>query len=55
MYTGYTLGGGVEYGYSSNLLIRTEYRYTQYEKTSINSVKFGTDIQEVRAGLAYKF
>jgi outer membrane immunogenic protein len=55
IYTGYTLGGGVEYGYSSSLLIRTEYRYTQYEKTSINSVKFGTDIQEVRAGLAYKF
>ena len=54
-YAGYTIGGGVEYGFSRNLIARTEYRYTQYEKTSFNGLKFGTDVQEVRAGMAYKF
>jgi len=54
-YAGYTIGGGVEYGFSRNLIARTEYRFTQYEKTSFNGLKFGTDVQEVRAGMAYKF
>jgi len=51
---GYALGGGVEYGISQNLIARTEYRYTQAEK-STNGSKFGLNEQEVRAGLAYKF
>lgn len=51
---GYALGGGLEYGINKNLIARTEYRYTQAEK-STNGSKFGLNEQEVRAGLAYKF
>lgn len=54
-YSGYTIGGGVEYGFSRHLIGRTEYRYTQYEKTAFNGLKLGTDVQEIRAGMAYKF
>ena len=55
IYTGYTVGGGLEYGLTTNLIARTEYRFTQYEKASYNTIKFGMDVQEVRAGMAYKF
>lgn len=53
--SGYTIGGGLEYGVSRNLVARTEYRFNHYEKASFFGVKFGADSQEIRAGLGYKF
>lgn len=63
--TGYTVGGGVEYALTRNLLFRTEYRYTDYgsENFSFNDSvfwdkpSFDVDYKthEVRLGIAYKF
>jgi outer membrane immunogenic protein len=35
--TGWTVGGGVEYGVSNNWLIRAEYRYAQFGTTTLNA------------------
>jgi opacity protein-like surface antigen len=48
-------GTGLEYGINKHWTARTEYRYTMYEKTEMAGTKFGADVQEVRAGLGYKF
>lgn len=63
--TGYTVGGGVEYALTRNLLFRTEYRYTDYgsESFSFDSSYFTEkptyDVDykthDVRLGVAYKF
>jgi outer membrane immunogenic protein len=60
---GYVLGGGLEYAVTNNLVGRIEYLYTDFGKTelglasdsTVGSFKSGTKLQQVRAGLAYKF
>ncbi len=59
-HTGWTLGAGVDYAATDNVILRLEYRYTDYGKkdynfdTSYNTEnKFKTN--EVRLGVAYKF
>jgi len=60
---GYVLGGGLEYAVTSNLVGRIEYLYTDFGKTefglasdnTVGSFKSSTKLQQVRAGLAYKF
>jgi outer membrane immunogenic protein len=60
---GWTLGGGVNYALTSNLILGAEYRYTDYGKfdpTARNSALGLAGEQEakthtVRASLAYKF
>jgi outer membrane immunogenic protein len=62
--TGWTLGGGVDYAATDNLILRFEYRYTDYGKKNFSadndgfgfdsvSSKFKTN--EIRLGVAYKF
>ncbi len=53
-YMGFAAGGGLEYGITRNLIARTEYRFSQYEKSNDGN-KFGIKSHEARAGLAYKF
>lgn len=50
-YTGWTVGGGVEYAFTDNVLGRVEYRYNDYGRRS------GVKLTEnrVMAGVAYKF
>ena len=54
---GYALGGGLEYAFSQNILGRVEYLYSTYQKFNFvgTTAKVGLNIQQVRAGIAYKF
>ncbi|EJF86395.1 outer membrane protein [Candidatus Bartonella washoeensis] len=53
---GYTLGGGVDFAMSNNVILRAEYRYSDFGKK-----KFGDEIEldyktnDFRFGVAYKF
>jgi outer membrane immunogenic protein len=57
--TGWTVGGGVDYAATDNLIVRLEYRYTDYGDKNIAfgglSVKNDFKTNEVRLGVAYKF
>lgn len=57
--TGYTVGGGVEYAFTDNMTLKTEYLYTDLGKISLgnsdNSVKAKTNFHTVRIGVNYKF
>jgi len=59
---GWTVGGGVEYAFTNNLIGRVEYRYTNlgpvtYVDIPSNSSELGNKItiNDVRAGLSFKF
>lgn len=59
-HVGWTIGGGAEYAVTDNILLRAEYRYSDYgtENYIINDT-FSEDTEltthDVRLGLAYKF
>ncbi|WP_375650070.1 outer membrane protein [Bartonella sp. OT172YNZD] len=53
---GYTLGGGVDFAMTDNLVVRAEYRYSDFGKKKFKDeieVKYKTN--DFRAGIAYKF
>ncbi|MBB4076124.1 opacity protein-like surface antigen [Bartonella fuyuanensis] len=53
---GYTLGGGVDFAMADNLVLRAEYRYSDFGKKKFKDdieVKYKTN--DFRAGIAYKF
>lgn len=60
-YTGYTIGAGLEYAFTDNLIVRGEYRFSDYGDQdyngSFNALPHNVDFQsnEVRFGLSYKF
>ncbi len=60
--TGWNIGAGVEYAATDNILIRAEYRYTDFGSKSFdhgNSFADGAKIDlstnDIRLGVAYKF
>ncbi|MEJ5901032.1 outer membrane protein [Ochrobactrum teleogrylli] len=57
--TGWTIGGGVDYAATDNLILRLEYRYTDYGDKDLDfgglSVNNDFKTNEVRLGVAYKF
>ncbi|WP_375616722.1 outer membrane protein [Bartonella sp. AP58NXGY] len=56
MMIGYTLGGGVDFAMTDNLVLRAEYRYSDFGKKKFKDeieVKYKTN--DFRAGIAYKF
>ncbi|HEY2528377.1 MAG TPA: outer membrane beta-barrel protein [Xanthobacteraceae bacterium] len=62
MPTGWTVGGGVDYAFTNNLIGRVEYRYSDYGTFSYNSLLFRGFAQnhritenQVLAGIHYKF
>ncbi len=53
---GYTLGGGVDFAMTDHLVVRAEYRYSDFGKRKFKDeieVKYKTN--DFRAGIAYKF
>ncbi|WP_421091288.1 outer membrane protein [Pseudochrobactrum sp. MP213Fo] len=54
---GYTLGAGLDYALTNNLLLRTEYRYSDYGSKSVfnDTGDFKLSTNSVRLGIAYKF
>jgi outer membrane immunogenic protein len=60
-WTGWTIGGGLETAFTSNIIGRVEYRYTDYGKSVANfplsgyAEQIDPRISSVMVGLAYKF
>ncbi|TIU70392.1 MAG: porin family protein [Mesorhizobium sp.] len=57
-FTGWTIGVGLDYAMTDNLLLRAEYRYTDFGSESFGDpVNADVDLKtnEVRLGIAYKF
>ena len=57
-FSGWTIGGGVDYALTDNLLLRAEYRYTDFGSESFGGLAdsdVDLETNEVRFGIAYKF
>lgn len=54
---GFTVGAGVDYALTNNLILRAEYRYSDYGKKNIfgNNSESKLTTNNVRLGIAYKF
>lgn len=57
---GWTIGGGVDYAVTDNVILRAEYRYNDFGKQSFdfnNSANFSRKLSsnDIRIGVAYKF
>ncbi|UTO28658.1 porin [Bartonella harrusi] len=54
---GYTLGGGVDFAMTDNVLLRAEYRYSDFGKKAFEKgdAKFSYKTNDFRVGVAYKF
>ena len=60
---GWTIGGGLEYAMTDNLIGRVEYRYSDYGRQSLSApfsfpgqaVRLDLNTNDVRVGLSYKF
>ena len=59
---GWTLGGGVEYAFTDNLIFRAEYRYSDFGSDDPHSLvlaplpqDFEIDSHDVSLGVSYKF
>ncbi len=57
--TGWTIGGGVDYAATDNIVLRLEYRYTDFGRRDFSfddlssSNRFRSN--DIRLGVAYKF
>ncbi|MER9413858.1 porin family protein [Mesorhizobium sp. M0589] len=54
-FTGWTIGAGLDYAMTDNLLLRAEYRYTDFGTEALPNGKVDLKTNEVRFGIAYKF
>ncbi|WP_273717639.1 MULTISPECIES: outer membrane protein [Bartonella] len=54
---GYTLGGGVDFAMTDNVIVRAEYRYSDFGKKKFVQDKYeiGYKTNDFRVGVAYKF
>ncbi|WP_273754666.1 outer membrane beta-barrel protein [Bartonella sp. MM73XJBT.G] len=54
---GYTLGGGVDFSVLDNVIVRAEYRYSDFGKKKFAKEKFEINYKtnDFRVGVAYKF
>ncbi|MDQ2634690.1 MAG: porin family protein, partial [Pseudomonadota bacterium] len=54
--TGWTLGVGLEYAFTDNIIGRAEYRYTDFgDFDFIDDISADLTTNDVRLGIAYKF
>ncbi len=57
--TGYTLGAGVDYAMTDNIILRAEYRYTDFGDKDFGNANFKYNVDyktnDLRLGVAYKF
>ncbi len=54
---GYTVGGGFDLAMTDNIIMRTEYRYSDFfkKKFAKDNLKISSQTHDVRFGIAYKF
>ncbi|WP_455475019.1 outer membrane protein [Bartonella sp. B30(2025)] len=56
MMIGYTLGAGVDFAVTNNVILRAEYRYSDFGKKKFNDiVELDYKTNDFRVGVAYKF
>ncbi len=58
IYSGYTVGAGLEYALTDNIIIRSEYRFSDYGDRAFTDPISNTvelQIKEVQIGVSYKF
>lgn len=61
VYTGYTIGAGAEYALTDALILRGEYRFTDFGKETFTALNPGSEhsvdlkTHDIRVGFAYKF
>lgn len=55
MFNGYTLGAGIDYAFTNNVLVLGEYRYNDYGSKDILGVDVDHDQNVVKLGLGGKF
>ncbi|WP_019222251.1 outer membrane protein [Bartonella rattaustraliani] len=56
-FVGYTLGAGVDLAMTNNVIVRAEYRYSDFGKKKFSNDKYETSYKtnDFRVGVAYKF
>ncbi|EJF96394.1 porin family protein [Bartonella taylorii] len=56
-FVGYTLGAGVDLAMTNNIIVRAEYRYSDFGKKKFSNDKYETShkTNDFRVGVAYKF
>ncbi|EFG9153021.1 porin family protein, partial [Escherichia coli] len=59
-YTGWTIGAGLEYALTDNVILRSEYRYTDFGSADFavptgEENKVDLKSHDVRLGISYKF
>ncbi|MGF7157569.1 outer membrane beta-barrel protein [Bartonella heixiaziensis] len=54
---GYTLGGGIDFAMTDNVLVRAEYRYSDFGKKKFakENLEISYKVNDFRVGVAYKF
>ncbi|GAA5102424.1 outer membrane protein [Bartonella acomydis] len=53
---GYTLGGGVDFAMTDNVIVRAEYRYSDFGKRAFkDEIELKYKTNDFRAGIAYRF
>ncbi|EJF79572.1 hypothetical protein MCO_01138 [Bartonella sp. DB5-6] len=56
MMIGYTLGGGVDFAMADNVILRAEYRYSDFGKKKFkDEIELNYKTNDFRIGVAYKF
>ncbi|EJF75406.1 porin family protein [Bartonella alsatica] len=56
-FVGYTLGAGVDFAMTNNVIVRAEYRYSDFGKKKFSNDEYETSYKtnDFRVGVAYKF
>ncbi|WP_019219903.1 outer membrane protein [Bartonella florencae] len=56
-FVGYTLGAGVDFAMTNHVIVRAEYRYSDFGKKKFSNDKYETSYKtnDFRVGVAYKF
>ena len=54
-FTGWTIGAGLDYAMTDNLLLRAEYRFTDFGTETLPTGVVDLKTNEIRFGIAYKF
>lgn len=55
-FLGFTIGAGIDYSVTNNIILRAEYRYTDYgSKSNVKEFDTRLKMNDIRLGLAYRF
>jgi len=54
IFTGWTIGTGVDYALTDHVLLRVEYRYNDFGSRTVSDTKISAKSNDVRLGVAYK-